>query len=201
MIFYSMFLNLCITLYCAKEYTVITGGFEQKLIQAGFSGMGGAIGLLFGILLFGFIRPVDKAVMLRAYVQALPLLYSVSKLGCLSAGCCRGIDYSGPLSVTYETAYFQGGPFFPVQLAESMIFALIFLLGVFLERSSCRQYMVPAVIALCAVSKFFLEIFRAEHTAGTLSPNRIACIVFSLLSAVWTARSIRKKYFCSKDKK
>lgn len=192
-IFYSVFLNVLCILCGAKLYTVLAGGFQVDFWGAGPSSLGGAIGLFLGIFLFGRIYNRDTALFWEVYIMALPLMYGISKLGCFFAGCCHGIDYDGPLAVTYDNQVLQGGPFFPVQLTESICFLLIFLLGLYLQHRKGSR-VSDLLILLCAVAKFLLDYLRQEHVGVFVSVNQVVCLVFF-------CRSVWKLMFCSRCKR
>lgn len=175
---YSMLLNLVLILYGAKLFSVITSGFQNSIFEAGFSSLGGAIGLLVGIFVFGKIYPEGSTSLWEAYVTVLPLLYGISKIGCYLVGCCHGISYEGPLAVVYDSDYMQGGPYFPVQLAESIGFLGIFVVGLLIYLRSNRRNLVPVIMILCATTKFSLDFLREEHLGKIVSVNQLVCIVF-----------------------
>ena len=124
--------------------------------------------------------------------MVLPLMYGISKLGCFFAGCCHGIPYDGPLAVSYDNQVLQGGPFFPVQLAESICFLFIFLIGIYLHHRRNRL-VCPAVILLCATAKFSLEYLRQEHAGVVLSVNQAVCLCFFLLGCVEIRLKLQKQ--------
>ncbi len=177
---YSIFLNLLLILGGAKIYTVITSGFQQNLLNSGISSLGGVIGLFAGTIIFGFIYREGRTLFLQTYSLVIPLMYGIAKTGCYLMGCCHGIPYEGPLAVSYDNQVVQGGPYFPVQLAETVTFTLIFLvcLGIYFSRYSC--HVVSAVMILCAIGKFSLEYLREEHIGKFLSANQWVCIGFVL---------------------
>lgn len=175
---YSILLNVVLILYGGKMFTVVTRGFQISIFTAGFSSLGGAIGLLVGIFVFGKIYPEGSTSLWEAYVTALPLLYGISKIGCYLVGCCHGISYEGPLAVVYDSDYMQGGPYFPVQLAESIGFLGIFVVGLLIYLRSNRRNLVPVIMILCATTKFSLDFLREEHLGKIVSVNQLVCIVF-----------------------
>ncbi len=181
---YSMFLNLVMSLSGAKMYSVITSGFRQNILNAGISSLGGVIGLFAGTLLFGWIYKEGRKHILQAYSLVIPLMYSIAKIGCYLMGCCHGIPYDGPLSVIYNNSAVQGGPYFPVQLTETLCFFLIFIIGLGIYCSKYADYVVPAVMMLCAAGKFSLEYLREEHMGKILSTNQFICIAFALWGAI-----------------
>lgn len=189
---YSMLLNVVLILYCAKMFSVMTGGFQIGIFEAGFSSLGGAIGLLLGIYIFGRIYPEGRVALWEAYVTVLPLLYGISKFGCYLVGCCHGIPYEGPLAVVYDSKYKQGGPYFPVQLAESVAFLGIFIVGLLIYFRGSRRFLVPVIMILCALTKFSLDYLREEHLGKILSANQLVCMVFFLWGVIAVIKNRNK---------
>lgn len=175
---YSILLNIILMLYGAKIYTIFTSGFKVGFWNSGMSSLGGVIGILLGIFLFGCIYKESRALFFEVYVVVVPLMYGIAKIGCFLAGCCKGIPYDGFLSVTYQNRSIQGGPYFPIQLVESIVFVIIFLIvfgRLFHKKSS---YTVPTVLISCAIAKFSLDFLREEHIGKFLSVNQYVCIGF-----------------------
>lgn len=181
---YSMFLNVVMILCGAKMYSVFTSGFKQNLLTSGISSLGGVIGLFAGTIIFGYIYQEGRGQFLKAYTLVVPLMYGIAKIGCYLMGCCHGIPYKGPLAVSYSNSVIQGGPYFPVQLTETIAFILIFLVCIFIYCSKHSDYVVPAVMILCAVGKFSLEYLREEHIGKLLSANQWICMSFFLWGMV-----------------
>ncbi len=187
---YSMFLNFILILYGAKMFSVVTSGFKENLLNSGISSLGGAIGLLLGIFIFGRMYKEGQAALWESYITALPLLYAISKFGCYLVGCCHGIPYNGPLAVTYNGKYMQGGPYFPIQLLESLVFGCIFLVVFILYMRDRRGYLIPTVMILCAATKFSLEYLREEHIGKIISANQLVCTIFFIwgIITIYTKR-------------
>jgi len=175
---YSILLNVIMMLYGAKTYTVFISGFRVGFWNAGMSSFGGVIGILGGIVIFGCIYKERRELFWKAYMVVVPLMYGIAKIGCFLAGCCKGIPYDGFLSVMYENRAVQGGPYFPIQLVESIVFLIIFLIvfvGLINKKST---YTVPMVMISCAIAKFSLDFLREEHIGKFLSVNQYVCIGF-----------------------
>lgn len=181
---YSMFLNVILILYGSRMYSMVAGGFRTSLWNAGISSLGGVIGLLAGVIIFGCIYDEGKALMWESYILAMPLMYGIAKIGCYLVGCCHGIKYSGPLAVTYDSEYMQGGPYFPVQLLESIVFIIVFMIGLGVYRSHRRKYTGAVVMLLCAMAKFAQEFLREEHVGKSISGSQWICIGFFLWSLI-----------------
>lgn len=191
---YSMLLNVVLILYGAKLYSVIISGFQVNILAAGFSGLGGAIGLLSGIFIFGKIYPEGRTALCEAYITVLPLLYGISKFGCYLVGCCHGIPYRGAGAVCYNNDYMQGGPYFPVQLLESVGFLIIFLTGLYLYLYTQRICLVPVIMILCAITKFLLDYLREEHIGKSISANQLVCMIFFFWGLFKICRNKRKDH-------
>ncbi len=197
---YSMFLNVILILYGSRMYSVVASGFKVRLWDAGIASLGGVIGLLAGVIIFGCIYDEGKALMWESYILAMPLMYGIAKVGCYLVGCCHGIEYSGPLAVTYDSEYMQGGPYFPVQLLESIVFIIVFLIGVGVYRSNGRKYTGAVVMLLCAIAKFAQEFLREEHVGKSISGSQWICIGFFLWSIVLFYKSGSKNVQIQKQK-
>lgn len=180
----SLVLILVMTLYGARLYGVVASGFQKNLLTSGTSSLGGAMGLLLAVSLMGKICPRVRKDLWLACCMALPLMYGIAKTGCFLAGCCYGIPYGGPLAVSYQNSRIQTGPVFPVQLLESAVFLLIFLLGLRLYLGKKSRRTASWIILLCAAAKFFLEYLRQEHAGRVITGNQWVCGAFFLAAVI-----------------
>ena len=165
---------------------ITSGGF-------GLSSIGGVAGMYAAVLVIGLISR-DKyslAAMLDNCTLVLPLMYSISKVGCLLGGCCYGIAYHGPLCVEYAGNRIAGKCLFPVQLAETVVFLVIFIVGIARMRK-LRHNTVFMVFILSAASKFLLDFLRASHTDKILSVNQLLCL--SMILAILMGETVKKCY-------
>ncbi|MBQ9807755.1 MAG: prolipoprotein diacylglyceryl transferase [Ruminococcus sp.] len=160
---------------CAVIFTLIISGGKR----IGLASIGAAAGVYLAAILVSLIQPGTghRNIMLQNCTFALPLMYSIAKLGCLSAGCCHGIRYSGPLSVEYSGTDVS---VFPVQALESAVFAAIFISGMVMLRkhdtNSVRKVFITSAAAKCA-----LEFLRDTHTGKFISIEQTVCILAILL--------------------
>lgn len=144
--------------------------------ELGFSSMGGLFGVIIITMVLGLLFSEYKEVLWTAFGTVIPLLYSVSKLGCFLVGCCYGIKYDGPFHVIYShKAPLTGVNLFPVQLLESLVFFGIFIVSVYLIwiRKSAG---ISFCLALCALAKFSLEFLRESNQSVFLGVNQIFCL-------------------------
>jgi prolipoprotein diacylglyceryltransferase len=171
--------------------TLITSGFRY----IGLSSLGGLAGLYAGnALIAAFVkRPYYLNILTQNCTLVLPLMYSVSKLGCLGAGCCRGIAYHGFGAVTYLTDT-ETVTLLPVQLLETISFAVIFAVGMmlYLKRNT---HAVHIIFVLGLSTKFALDFLRESHTGQLLSLTQILCAVMLLTDAMML---LCKRYFRGK---
>ena len=175
---------------CACLYTFITSGGKR----IGLASIGAAIGVYLAAILISVIQPGTghRNIMLQNCTFALPLMYSIAKLGCLSAGCCHGIEYSGPLSIKYSGSEAE---VFPVQAVESAVFMAIFIYGLKALRKHDPDS-VRKIILLSAAAKFSLDFLRASHK-HIISSNQLCCLL--MISCLLTAHYKRRKKANSND--
>lgn len=159
----------------------------------GLSSIGGLVGMYGSVLTLALIigdREKSK-VMFENCTLVLPLMYSVSKLGCLFAGCCHGRHYSGPFCIEYTGKITETGSVFPVQLAETAVFFLIFAVGVlmFKKGSSSVIYMV---FTASAAAKGLLDFTRESHVGQIVSLNQILCFIMMTACIVYMVIKSKK---------
>jgi len=135
-----------------------------------------------GALLFGFIAAEVAKPILHydippndRFAVVLPLSIGIGRIGCLIAGCCRGLPYDGPFAITYA----DGIPRHPAPAYEMLFnFSMAFLLLALCR----RQILFGRLFALYLVSyglfRFFIEFIRetAKPYDG-LSGYQLMCVV------------------------
>ena len=164
----------------------ICGGFTLTYIStngkgAGLSSIGGLVGMYGAVITMALIIKdrIQGEKMLRSCTLVLPLMYSISKTGCLFAGCCHGIGYHGPLCIEYTGERTGDICVFPVQLAETAVFLGIFVTGaVLIARRNKHTTKLIAVVSLTA--KFGLDFLRESHTEKIITFNQVLCIALAV---------------------
>lgn len=138
----------------------------------------------FHLFIWGKVFPEYRAELRKGYIVVLPLTYGISKIGCFLAGCCYGLPYNGPFYVKYhgDMVYVSEMTLFPVQLAETVVFILIFLVGYYWAYVKDLENATILILCVCALAKFLLDYLRASHTNQILSMNQIACIIVAALT-------------------
>jgi len=141
-----------------------------------------------GALLFGFLAAEAAKPLLHydippndRFAVILPFSIGIGRVGCLIAGCCRGVPWDGPWAITYG----DGIPRHPAPLYE-MLFNLA--MGFVLLALCRRQILFGRLFALYLLSygifRFCIEFIRetAKPYDG-LSAYQLLCIVMIVAGA------------------
>ncbi len=170
-------------LYFILNYEKLNGNFE--FISLGFTAYGAVIGALVFVLLFCFQFKKELKETIYIVLPSLPLMYSISKLGCFLVGCCYGIEYNGFGKIMYQ--YSNETPnnvyLFPVQLIESILFLIIFIY--IKDKQYKNKFNITTVgnsLILCGITKFLLDFLRMSHKNIILSFNQCISILFIIIS-------------------
>jgi phosphatidylglycerol---prolipoprotein diacylglyceryl transferase len=151
-----------------------------------------------GALLFGFIAVEIAKPLMRydippndRFAIVLPFSIGIGRIGCLIAGCCRGLPHDGPLSIAYGDGILR----YPSQLYETVFH---FAAGYALLQLWKRQIFFGRLFALYLVAygvfRFFSEFLRetAKPYAG-LSAYQLMCIAMVVAGGIaLLARSIHQ---------
>lgn len=161
--------------------TLLTSGF--RLI--GLSSMGGLLGMYLGNTGIGLLtkKKYYTAIMAENCTIVLPLIYSISKIGCFLAGCCEGIPYQGWGAVSYDHA----ASVLPVQIMETVVFLLLFLWGM-VQQQRHRADIAPFLMILAAIAKGILDCFRASHAGSVVTVTQGLCLVTAAVGLFWLRR-------------
>ena len=156
------------------------------ITKVGLSSYGGLIAMILMMLLFAIQFKKDKMTMLYIICSSVPLMYGIGKIGCFVAGCCYGIEYSGPLHIVYNYSLSapKGVALFPVQICESITFLLIYLFIVKMENKLSKEYLVSCTFILGGLCKFIWDFFRYNPTNNLFTPNKIISLFFIILGFI-----------------
>jgi phosphatidylglycerol:prolipoprotein diacylglycerol transferase len=117
----------------------------------------------------------------------LALAHAVSRIGCLSHGCCYGSPTDLPWAIHSARL---NAMVHPTQIYSALSELVVFLLlqWVFERRSALRTYLAPAYFMLFSLHRFVLSFFRGDPPGPELIPglrtDQAICIVFLAASAV-----------------
>lgn len=183
---YLILLSPMMSLFCGVYLTYITSGFRYY----GLSSIGGLIGMYMAVLTMAAINSKissnkkDTKTMLQNCTIILPLMYSISKIGCFLAGCCYGIEYSGVFCIHYTGhGNIPVHDVFPVQIAETIVFLGIFFVGIYFIKRKVKN-MVWIIFIISAFAKGLLDFLRGSHTGELISMNQILCIILIVFGMV-----------------
>ncbi len=177
------------------------------LFQGGFVFYGGLIGGFAGLLLYSKIFKVKPLKIMDIYAVALPLGHACGRVGCYLGGCCYGMKYDGPLSITYGEEVLNFGtpvgvPLFPVQLLESALLLVLFavLMFVYFKAKNWGVCTVSYLYAYSAI-RFILEYFRGDKERGSLfafSTSQIISILIIVAVTVSVVLIRKRRSICTK---
>lgn len=171
-----------------------------EVLQGGFVFYGGLIGGFIGLMIYSKIFKIKSSVVMDIYAVVLPLGHACGRVGCYLGGCCYGMEYHGPFSVTYSDEVLNYGtpvgvPLFPVQLLESALLLVMFALLIVLYFKTHRAGMCSAVyLYTYAVTRFVLEYFRGDKERGSflaLSTSQIISLL--IVIAVTVVIAVNRK--------
>ena len=138
--------------------------YFNQLMQGGFVYYGGIIGAAAGLFLCRYGMKIQVGNYLEKVIPCLPILHGFGRIGCAIAGCCYGIPYDGPFSVTYRHSLFapEGVSLFPVQAVEGCWEFAVAAFLLFYQNHFSGGHCVKWYILLYGTGRFFLEFFRYD---------------------------------------
>lgn len=142
------------------------------LFRGGFVFYGGLFGGVVGLFLYCKQFSLSFSRLAELYAVCLPLGHALGRVGCFFAGCCYGISYDGPFSVTYHKSLGDTPletPLFPIQLAEALALVVIFIILAVIYRKSKEDgkgVCIGAYAVLYGMLRFCLEFFRGDGVRG-----------------------------------
>lgn len=159
---------------------------------------GGLLGGIAGAYLGARIARVDLALYCDAIVPCIALGHAFGRLGCFFAGCCYGMPYDGPFSLSFPAVGVDYQTF-PVQLLEMVINLGICMYLILYTRKVHGSYQVlHRYLFLYALARLGLESLRGDlirGATGGLSTSQwisVVLLTISLLRVLW--HRLRKKH-------
>lgn len=160
-----------------KLYTIFAYG-EGNIITAGLSAYGGLIGVIIAAIIFEKILPTKNRT-IKYTILSLPLVYGLTKLACSIVGCCGGIPYNGIFKVKYLSH--EGIWQFPIQITETILFLLLFIICYKLKDNKYINYIVLISVSIL---KFLLDFLRYEHIKILITRNQIFSIILLIVTII-----------------
>lgn len=154
-------------------------------LLSGFVFYGGLLGGILALYLYARHVKLPFSSLADLYAVVVPLGHAVGRVGCHLAGCCYGMPYDGPFSVTYTESFGStpiGVPLIPVQLIEAVCLLLLFAVQVAVYLKVKKPTVNIFVYAIAyAVIRFVLEFFRYDTARG---------LFFGLSTSQWISLAI-----------
>ena len=195
----SKLLFLLVSVPKEQLLRVVRAGRFDVLMSGGQVYLGGVLGGVLGGALGGRIAGCELEGYLRAFVPPLPLGHALGRIGCLFAGCCYGVPYTGFGAVTYAHAAGGAPPLvslFPVQALEAAADVLIFAaLMRFSARVSGKKTLAIYGLLYCP-ARFALEYLRFDALRGAfcgLSTSQWLCAAIFAVSALCWFRPVKSE--------
>lgn len=172
-------LYVLVTYSLSEIWAMIKAG-DFKFLTSGIVFYGGLIGGILGALLGSKLAGCKLSHLEGAVVPFIPLGHGIGRIGCIMAGCCHGMEYTGPLAIYYPNSVTGLSPeqgYFPVQGLEALLNVGVCLFLIWYERRRRRPMdLLFAYLGLYAVERFVLEYFRGDSIRG---------IYFGLSTSQW----------------
>ena len=148
------------------------------LISTGLVFYGGLIGGLLGLVLVSLKTKKNMITYTDLMAPCFCLAHAGGRMGCLMAGCCYGMEYSGPCAVVLD-----GVSRLPTQPMEALFLVILsaMLMCLFLKKPR-RGTVTGWYLTLYAVWRFVIEFFRADErgSVGVLSTSQfISLFIFA----------------------
>ncbi len=165
----------------------------QEVVFSGRSITGGLLG--------GFLAAEGAKVLLTYkelpndwFATKLPLSIATGRVGCVLAGCCRGVPGDYPLGVVYS----DGVPRFPAQMAELAFQLVAFGVAYTLyKRKALVGRLFAAYMVTYGVFRFFVEGLRdTRKLASGVSMYQLfslLLVAFGAASFAWYSRALRER--------
>lgn len=158
-----------------------------NFLNLGLTSYGAILGALMFIILFCLQFKKSIKDTLFIFVPAMPLMYSIGKIGCFLVGCCYGIEYNGIFKIMYK--YSSEAPnniyLFPIQILESLVFLIIFIYLIIQHKKDKFDLNTLSIsLVACGIAKYVLDFFRMSHTS-LFSFNQVISMLVAMIGIIF----------------
>lgn len=155
------------------EYGSLIFSSVQNVLSYFGQGMvfyGGLIGGCLGAIAYAKCFKINAVPNAEGIIPCIPLFHCFGRIGCFLGGCCYGIEYDGPLAITYTHAI--GGPngvsLLPIQLIEAGANLVTFIILICLVKRFKRPLQdFGLYLVIYSIERFIFEFFRGDIVRGT----------------------------------
>lgn len=183
-------------------YYIEHPSYVWQIWRGGLVWYGGMIMAALSVLAYLRLKKLPVVPYLDITALAICIALFFGRIGCFSVGCCYGKPTHLPWGIIFPPSseagrQYPGLPVHPTQLYEMTSVALLFVIGVWIERRKTFHGQTMAIIiALYAILRGIVEIFRGDADRGIffgLSTSQLIGLV-NLTAAVMIYRYCRKRY-------
>ena len=165
-------------------------GLIGLFTKTGFVFYGGLFGGLTAIKLFAMAIKKSFFRCSSLAFSVTPLIHAFGRLGCFCAGCCYGKVWSGKLTVCYKNEYR-----FPVQLLESSLNFLLFILFIILIYKNKTYFICSLYMFFYGIIRSICEFFRGDISRGFMGTISISTwiSILCILIGIFVFLLLKKK--------
>ena len=151
---------------------------------------GGLIGAFLGVWRYCYHFHVSMTDYLDLVSPFIPFVHAFGRIGCFLAGCCYGIEYYGPFSISFPynemTPELNEVPRFPVQLLEALCnFGACIVLLIIMKKFKLKKGKLLGIYLLYyVIARYFLEMLRGDLERGKVGSFSTSQLISLLLFPV-----------------
>lgn len=130
------------------------------------------------------------------------LVHMFGRIGCFMAGCCHGIEWHGPLAVTFRDpaclAKPLNTPLHPTQLySAALISSILIILLAIKRKKQFHSQLFLSYLILYALGRSIIEVFRGDISRGYVIEGYVSHSQFIslivLIGSVYFYNRFRKR--------
>lgn len=171
---------------------VSDASYRAQLVKGGFVFFAGIVGGYLGLLAAKKFHKIDAGYIMSVVIPIVPIAHGFGRIGCHFAGCCYGVPFTSPISVTYGAGHpCAGVQLFPMQITEAIgNFVIAILLYVlFVRRHKITRRSILAYILMYSVFRFMLEFLRGDAERGKVlilsTSQLIGIVLIAVVMIIW----------------
>lgn len=165
--FFAKLFNVIVDWNIDSYNLYLNGTFIDKIkfILSGYSFIGGYLGGIIVLLIYGKATEVDNYKLLSLYLPSLLLLYSILKFICLTLGCCES-------------------DIIPIQLIEIIINFILYIVIFIKYKKLNNNKIVGYSLIYFGGCRFILSLFRNYIFTKSFYIIEIICLIIFILGII-----------------
>lgn len=175
----------------------------ELTLSGSFSGgwviFGGLLGGLLGGSLYCKWQKLNVWTYYDLVMPAVALAQGFGRIGCLAAGCCYGVETTGPLYLEFSQSHFGPNhvhlvPTQPIMsIGDFLLCAALLLYGKKLQKHEGE--LVGVYLTLYSAGRFIVEFWRGDLIRGQVGPLSTSQFIglFTVAAGVILWMYVRKK--------